>query len=603
MEDKKQNPKGFGPHNRSMEKPNNFKTSMKKVIIYSSKYKLIILAGIILALLGSILILIGPDKLKELTNIIVEGTMLPNGINIDKIWSIGIFLIVIYLLGYIFSSTQGVLMATVTGWVTKKMRSDISKKINKLPMSYYSKTSIGDVLSRVTNDVDTLSQSLNMSVGTLVSALTLFIGSLVMMFTTNVILTITAILSTVVGFVLMMVIMKKSQKYFNHQQQNLGELNSHVEQIYSSHIVVKAYNGEEDSRLEFDRLNESLRNSAFRAQSLSGLMMPIMMFIGNFGYVMVCIVGALLIYENKISFGVIVAFMLYIRYFTNPLSQIAQAMSSLQQAAASSERIFAFLEEKEMLDESNKEKIQAEFTGNVEFKNVSFGYNEDKLIIKDFSLKVKKGQKVAIVGPTGAGKTTIINLLMRFYDINSGSILLDNINTMDIKREDVHSAFCMVLQDTWLFEGTIRENLIYSSKEVTNKDLDKVCKAVGLDHFIKTLSHGYDTVLNDQVSLSGGQRQQLTIARAMLLNKSMLILDEATSSVDTRTELHISQAMDELMKNKTSFVIAHRLSTIKNADVIIVMKDGSIIESGNHNELLNKNGFYASLYNSQFEEK
>ena len=584
-----------------VETPNDFKGAWVKVINYSKKYRLFIIMALIFSVMGSILTLIGPDMLSELTDLITKGFM--TGIDMDAVKEIGITLAVIYLVGYLLSVLQGVIMATITQKITNKLRSDISLKIDRLPMGYFSKVSTGDVLSRITNDVDMVSQSLNMSVGMLVSAITLFLGSLIMMFYTNIILTIAAILSTIIGFVLMSIIMKKSQKYFKEQQENLGNLNGHIEEMYSAHTIVKAYSGEDDSINTFNDLNNKLKNSAFRAQSLSGLMMPIMMFIGNFGYVVVCIVGALLVFDNKISFGVIVAFMMYIRYFTNPLSQIAQGMQQLQSAAASIERVFKFLEEKEMLDESNKKSFKKDVVGNIEFKNVSFGYSKDKQIIKDFSFKVKKGEKVAIVGPTGAGKTTIINLLMRFYDIDSGEIYIDKIPTSSMKREDVHNKFCMVLQDTWLFEGTIYENLVYGNNEITIEEVKDACKKTGIHHFIKTLKDGYNTVLSDSVTLSIGQKQMLTIARAMLANKPMLILDEATSSVDTRTEVEIQKAMDHLMEGRTSFVIAHRLSTIKNADIILVMKDGSIIESGNHDTLIKQGGFYNELYNSQFDDK
>ena len=471
-------------------------------------------------------------------------------------------------------------------------------------MSYYNSSSTGDILSRVTNDVDTIGQSLNQSVGTLVSAVTLFAGSFIMMLITDVVMTLTAVVATLIGFILMILIMRRSQKYFIRQQKHLGEINGHIEEIYQGHTVVKAYNGEAASKRTFDALNENLRDSAFKAQCLSGLMMPIMTFIGNFGYVAVCIVGAALAMNGHISFGVIVAFMIYVRYFTQPLSQIAQAMQTLQLAAAAGERVFDFLEAEEMADESEKKPKLEKTRGFVEFDHVKFGYEgTGKIIIHDFSAKAEPGQKIAIVGPTGAGKTTIVNLLMRFHEILGGDIRIDGVSIRDMTREEVHSQFCMVLQDTWLFEGTVRENLIYCTEGVSDEKMTAACRAVGLDHFIRTLPHGYDTVLNDQVSLSQGQKQQITIARAMIADKPMLILDEATSSVDTRTELQIQNAMDELMKNRTSFVIAHRLSTIKNSDLILVLKDGDIIESGTHGELLAQGGFYADLYNSQFDEE
>lgn len=530
----------------------------------------------------------------------VYGLIKPS-IDLKKVERVGMTLVILYALSMILSAAQGWIMATVTQIISKKLRDDISKKINRLPMGYFHKTSTGDVLSRVTNDVDTIGMTLNMSIGTLVSAITLFVGSLIMMLKTNLAMTGTGILATIIGFALMMIIMGRSQKYFTRQQKHLGSLNGHIEEIYSGHTVVKAYNGEEKAIAQFRNLNGRLRDSGFKAQALSGLMMPIMTFIGNFGYVAVCIVGAALALEGKITFGVIVSFMMYIRFFTQPLSQIAQAAQSLQQAGAASTRVFEFLEAEEMVDESGKERKNAQAEGNVSFSHVRFGYERDKTIIHDFSADIKAGQKVAIVGPTGAGKTTIVNLLMRFYEVNGGEIKIDGISTARMPREDVHSQFCMVLQDTWVFEGTVRENLIYCSENRSEEKMEEACRAVGLDHFIRTLPKGYDTVLNDQVSLSQGQKQQLTIARAMIADRPILILDEATSSIDTRTELKIQEAMDELMKNRTSFVIAHRLSTIKNSDLILVLKDGDVIESGSHEDLMAQNGFYADLYNSQFE--
>ena len=539
--------------------------------------------------------------MSDLTKVITEG--IATGIDMERVKSIGLTLVAFYVGSAILSFGQQFIMATVTQNVTKQLRSDISGKINRLPMAYYNKTSTGDVLSRVTNDVDMISQSMNQSIGNLVSAVALFFGSLIMMFKTNVIMTLTAVIATMIGFGLMSLITSHSQKYFSRQQANLGALNGHIEEIYSGHTVVKAYNGEKNAKKVFDELNNNLRDSAFKAQSLSGLMQPLMAFIGNFGYVAVCVMGAVLTMKGYIGFEVIVAFMMYIRLFTQPLAQIAQATQSLQSAAAAGERVFAFLGAEEMSDESGKTEKLGKAEGYVDFEHVKFGYEDtDKIIIHDFSAKAKPGQKIAIVGPTGAGKTTLVNLLMRFHEIQSGDIKIDGISTRDMKREEVRSQFCMVLQDTWLFEGTVRENLVYNTENVSEEKIEAACKAVGLDHFIRTLPHGYDTILNDQVSLSQGQKQQLTIARAMIADKPMLILDEATSSVDTRTELQIQKAMDALMQNRTSFVIAHRLSTIKNADLILVLKDGDIIESGNHEELLAKGGFYADLYNSQFDQ-
>ena len=559
-----------------------------------------VLVALACAVIATVLNLIGPDKLKELTDIISAGIM--TEIDMDEVTKVCVTLVVFYGSCMLLSLIQNLIMASVTQTVTKNLRENISGKINRLPISYYNKTTTGDVLSRVTNDVDVIGQSLNMSVGNLVSSVVLLIGSLVMMFKTNLLMTVTAIVASIIGFIFMWIIMGKSQKYFFMQQKHLGEINGYIEEIYSGHTVVKAYNGEAEAGRRFGEMNDNLRSSGFKAQCLSGLMMPLMTFIGNLGYVAVCIVGALMAVNGKISFGVIVAFIMYVRFFTQPLSQIAQGMQAMQSAAAAGERVFEFLEAEEMEDESQKAVEINDVKGYVEFEHVHFGYEDsDRIIINDFSAKIEPGQKIAIVGPTGAGKTTLVNLLMRFHEINSGSIKIDGVSTKDMKREDVHGMFCMVLQDTWLFEGTLRENLVYCAEDVSEEKMRNACKAVGLHHFIRTLPQGYDTVLNDTLNLSQGQKQQLTIARAMIADKPMLILDEATSSVDTRTEIIIQNAMDELMKGRTSFVIAHRLSTIKNADVILVMKDGDIVESGSHEELLEQNGFYAELYNSQFE--
>lgn len=593
--------RGPGMGRRPAEKSKDFKGTWMKIIRYCKRYLAVIVVALICAVAGTILTILGPNKLSDLTKVITEG--IATGIDMERVKFIGLTLVAFYVGSAILSFGQQFIMATVTQNVTKQLRSDISVKINRLPMAYYNKTSTGDVLSRVTNDVDMISQSMNQSIGNLVSAVALFFGSLIMMFKTNVIMTLTAVIATMIGFGLMSLITSHSQKYFSRQQANLGALNGHIEEIYSGHTVVKAYNGEKNAKKVFDELNNNLRDSAFKAQSLSGLMQPLMAFIGNFGYVAVCVMGAVLTMKGYIGFEVIVAFMMYIRLFTQPLAQIAQATQSLQSAAAAGERVFAFLGAEEMSDESDKTEKLGKAEGYVDFEHVKFGYEDtDKIIIHDFSAKAKPGQKIAIVGPTGAGKTTLVNLLMRFHEIQSGDIKIDGISTRDMKREEVRSQFCMVLQDTWLFEGTVRENLVYNTENVSEEKIEAACKAVGLDHFIRTLPHGYDTILNDQVSLSQGQKQQLTISRAMIADKPMLILDEATSSVDTRTELQIQKAMDALMQNRTSFVIAHRLSTIKNADLILVLKDGDIIESGNHEELLAKGGFYADLYNSQFDQ-
>ncbi|RAV05023.1 ABC transporter ATP-binding protein [Paenibacillus sp. YN15] len=589
-----------GPGMGGGEKAKDFSAIWVKLLRYCRQYWAVIIVSLVCAMLGTVLTLLGPDKLSEMTDLIKDGLM--SGIDMDAVTKIGFVLVAFYGFSAILSLVQGIIMATITQRVSKRMRSDISEKINRLPMKYYSRATTGDVLSRVTNDVDTIGQSLNQSIGTIISSITLLAGSLIMMLKTNLLMTVTAIVATLIGFGLMIAIMGKSQKYFSSQQKHLGEINGHVEEVYAGHIVVKAYNGEKAAKEIFDKMNNNLRDSGFKAQCLSGLMMPLMSFIGNFGYVAVCVVGALLAINGNISFGVIVAFMLYVRYFTQPLAQLAQAAQSMQSAAAAGERVFEFLEAEEMEDESEKGTRLEKAQGTVEFSHVQFGYEDsEKTVINDFSAKATPGQKIAIVGPTGAGKSTLVNLLMRFYEIQSGDIRIDGISIRELRREDVHAQFCMVLQDTWLFEGTMRENLIYSTENVSDEKIKIACKAVGLHHFIRTLPHGYDTVLNDQVNLSAGQKQQITIARAMIANRPMLILDEATSSVDTRTELQIQSAMDELMKGRTSFIIAHRLSTIKNADIILVVKDGDIIESGNHEELLQKNGFYAELYNSQFE--
>lgn len=530
-------------------------------------------------------------------------SLIAPSIDMDKVQQIGFILVTFYALSYLFSAIQGWITAGVTQRVSQQLRGDISRKINRLPMAFYNRTSTGDILSRVTNDVDLISQSLNQSIGNLITSVILLFGSLLMMLITNLWMTLTAILASLLGFVVMFAIMGRSQKYFARQQRHLGALNGHIEEMYTGHTVVKAYNGEAAAQQTFDEMNDKLRESGFRAQTLAGMMMPVMTFVGNLGYVAVCVVGGAMALNDMISFGVIVAFMMYVRYFTQPLSQIAQAVQSLQSAAAAGERVFEFLEAQEMPDESGKKSDIGAVQGTVDFDHVRFGYEDtDKIVIHDFSAHAKPGQKIAIVGPTGAGKTTMVNLLMRFHDIQSGEIRIDGVPTNEMTREAVREQFCMVLQDTWLFEGTLRENLIYCTENVSDEKMIAACKAVGLDHFIRTLPKGYDTVVGDQLSLSQGQKQQLTIARAMIANKPMLILDEATSSVDTRTEQQIQSAMDKLMENRTSFVIAHRLSTIRNADLILVMNHGDIVESGTHEELLAKGGFYADLYNSQFEQ-
>ena len=590
------------------EKNSNSKGGLKTLVIYMKKHSVVLVLALLFAIGGSVITVYSPDKLSEMTDIITQGIMasmnpdITAGIDMDKVYEIGVLLVMLYGISIVLSYSENFIMATVTQKTTKQFRTDISEKINKLPLKYYDKTTVGDTLSRVTNDVDTIGQTLNQSMGSLVSGASVLIGSLFMMFKTNVILTFTAIIATVLGFVLMILIVSKSQKFFQQQQNLLGQINGHVEEAFTGHSVIKVYNAQEKVNKEFKEINDKLRNSAWKAQFISGLMTPLMTFIGNFGYVAVCVVGAILAFNDKISFGVIVAFIMYVRYFTQPLAQFAQAATSLQSTSAACTRVFDFLAEEEMEDESDKNLSINKIKGDVTFDHVKFGYDKDKLIIKDFSVDIKAGQKVAIVGPTGAGKTTLVNLLMKFYDVNSGLIKIDGTPIQSLTREAVHDLFCMVLQDTWLFEGTIRDNIVYNKTGVSEASIVSACKAVGIDHFIRTLPHGYDTILDDNTNLSAGQKQLITIARAMVKNAPLLILDEATSSVDTRTEVLIQEAMDKLTVGKTSFVIAHRLSTIKNANIILVMKDGDIIESGNHEELLEKGGFYADLYNSQFEK-
>jgi len=595
--------RGFGHGRGPMmggEKPKDFGKSMSKLIRHIKKFIPALVVAIILALLGTSATLAGPDMLRLVTDTITAG--LETQIDLQRVVRLCVILLIIFAAGALLTFIQGIILTTVTQRFAQKLRSDVSKKINKIPLKYFDKTAYGDILSRVTNDVDMIATAMNQSIGMLASSSMLLIGSLVLMLITNLLMAITAVVSVVAGFVFMKIIMKRSQKFFFLNQKNLGALNGHIEETYAGHNVVRAYNGERQAIEDFDGINDKLYVSNWKSQFLSGLMMPLMFFIGNFGYVAVCIVGAILAIEGHISFGVIVAFMLHIRNFTQPLGSIAQSMTALQSAAAASERVFEFLGEDEMSDESGIKETLDNIKGDVEFCNIVFGYDEDRDIIKNFSAKIKAGQKVAIVGPTGAGKTTIVNLLMRFYETKSGEIKVDGVPISQLSRRNVHSMFCMVLQDTWLFEGTIKENVIYSKKDVTDREVKDACKAVGMHYFIRTLPQGYDTVLGENVTLSAGQKQLLTIARAMIENAPMLILDEATSSVDTRTEILVQRAMEKLTGGRTSFVIAHRLSTIRNADVILVMRDGDIVESGEHDELISRNGFYAALYNSQFEQ-
>lgn len=559
-----------------------------------------LLIAVVAAICSSIITVYGPTKIKEITNLISDGLM--TEIDLEAVSSIASFLVVLYVLGIILNYTQAYIFSTSIQHFSKRLRTAIAEKINRLPLAYFDRHSQGDTLSRVTNDVDTAAQSLNQSLGTVLSASFLLIAVLITMFGMNWILALVTVVSTLVGFAAVSVIMAKSQGYFKAQQNNLAAVNGYVEEMYSSHNVVTSYNAVEPTKDTFAGLNQNLQDSIWKSQFISGIMMPAMIFVGNFSYVLVIIVGAALALEGYISIGIIVAFMVYVRTFSQPLSQIAQGITSLQQASAAMTRVFEFLGEEEMEDESHKERQLTNMKGEVVFDRVSFGYTPERTIIHDFSATAHAGQKVAIVGPTGAGKTTIVNLLMKFYEIDKGSIRIDGVDTKAMTRSEVHDAFSMVLQDTWLFEGTIRDNLIYNQTGISDERMIEAAKAVGIHHFIMTLPDGYDTVLDDTVTLSVGQKQLLTIARALLKDSPLLILDEATSSVDTRTEELIQKAMDRLMEGRTSFVIAHRLSTIRNADLILVMKDGNIIEQGNHDELMAQGGFYADLYNSQFTE-
>ena len=635
------------------EKSKDFKGSMKRLIKSLNKWKYSLIIALVFAFVSAILGLITPNRLSNLTDEISLGLQpnineksvseimqdpkismdskikfnefletanenslsdmdkLPSDVyevikprmNMDKIKTISILLCILVVGMAILNYLQSLILTVISNKYAKRLRSKISSKINKLPLKYFDTHETGDILSRVTNDIDTITFQLNQSLATLVNSATQFIGSIIMMFVTNWIMAIAAIVSSLLGFMLMGLILKSSQKYFTLKQEELGKLNGYIEEMYSGHNVLKAYNGEEEAIKKFNKLNTNLYTYNRKSQFLAGIMHPIMGFVGNLGYVAVCIVGALLTSNNIITFGVIVAFMVYVRLFTNPLTQIAQVMAQLQSTTAASERVFEFLDEKEMTDESNLTKYLDidKVKGKIEFKHVKFGYDKDKTIIHDFSAKVKPGEKIAIVGPTGAGKTTMVNLLMKFYEINSGDIMIDDVSIKDLTRENIHDLFVMVLQDTWLFEGTIKDNLKFNSKKVSDKEIDTCIKTIGVDHIIKTLPGGIDSMVGDNDSISQGEKQLLTIARGMIKDAPFLILDEATSNVDTRTEELVQKAMDKLTKGKTSFIIAHRLSTIKNADLILVMKDGNIVEQGNHNELLKKNGFYAELYNSQFD--
>lgn len=643
---------------RVPEKSKDFKGSMKKIIKSLSPWRIMITISLSLAMISAILALIAPNKLSDLTDYITEGITprisekkiqnimkdntipiedkqkmmeimqevnkdsntkdllkamdkLPKSIykriepkmNIESIKKLSLFLAILYIISSLFSYIQQLIMANISNRYSQKIRMEITDKITKLPLKYFDSHETGDVLSRITNDVDSMAQNMNQSLSNLVSSLTLFLGSILMMFITNWIMAIASILASIIGFGFMGIILSKSQKYFVERQERLGNLNGYIEEIYSGHNIITSYNGIKETNQKFDELNSKLFTCSRKSQFLSGIMPPLMGFVGNLGYVAVCVVGAILTMNNTISFGVIVAFMIYVRMFTNPLSQIAQSFTNLQSTAAAGERVFEFLNEEEMSSEKNniKHLDKSKVKGKIEFKNVKFGYDKNRTIIKDFSAKALPGQKIAIVGPTGAGKTTMVNLLMKFYDINSGDILIDGVNTKNLTRENIHELFIMVLQDTWLFDGTIGENIKFNKENITDEQIWNACKTVGISHFIKTLPGGLNAKVGDNDTISGGQKQLITIARGMIENAPFLILDEATSNVDTRTEELVQKAMDKLMEGRTSFIIAHRLSTIKNADLILVMKDGNIIETGNHNELMKQNGFYAKLYNSQFE--
>ena len=568
---------------------------------YIKGFQLPFVIAVIGAVISSIITVFGPYKLREITNLITDG--LVGEMDLGTISNIGLFLALLYAAGSLINYAQTYAISDMIQHFSKRLRTAIAEQINRLPLSYFDSHSQGDTLSRVTNDVDTVGQSLTQSLGTLISSVLLLIAVLFMMFYTNVVLSFVTIGSVLLGFVFSAVLMAKSQRYFQEQQSNLAAINGYVEEMYSGHNVVTSYNGVEKTRQAFNVLNQNLYASMWKSQFISGIMFPLMNFVGNFGYVMVVIVGATMAINDSISMGTIVAFMVYVRIFSQPLSQIAQGITTLQSASAAMGRVFEFLAEEDMEDDSHKLQQLTNVKGHVQFKDVFFGYNPDKTIIHDFSAEAKAGQKIAIVGPTGAGKTTIVNLLMKFYDIERGQIMIDGVDIKDMKRSEVHDAFSMVLQDTWLFEGTIRDNLIYNQENISDEAVIDAAKAVGVHHFIMTLPNGYDTVLDDTVTLSVGQKQLLTIARALLKDSPLLILDEATSSVDTRTEELIQKAMDKLMEGRTSFVIAHRLSTIRNADLILVMRDGNIIEQGNHDQLMEQKGFYADLYNSQFVEE
>ncbi len=584
---------------RIAEKPKDLKGAATKLLGYGKD----ILPQFILAFSSSILSVImtlfGPDNLSRMTNIIEAG-MKSGGVDFNAVIKVAIRSLLFYLVAALLTLTQSLNLNRASQKLMKKMRNDISHKMNRIPLKSFDASSFGDVLSRVTNDVDTIGMSLNMASSSVVSSIVTFIGCSIMMLLTNVRLTLIVITCSILGFMLVNVLIKKSQGYFTRRQSYLGMMNGHIEEMYAGHLIVKAYNGERESKEEFEYINEKLFENNWKSQFISGITFPLMELLSNLGYVSVCVFGAMMAKEGLIPFGTIIAFVIYVRMFTMPMSMVANSITNLQSAAAACERVFEFLDVEEMEDESYKTQKLTNVKGDVEFSHVRFGYDPDKIIIKDFSAVVKPGQKIAIVGPTGAGKTTMVNLLMRFYEINSGKITIDGVDTRDVTRENVHDQFCMVLQDSWLFEGTIRENIVYSMKDVSDERVEEACKMVGLHNYISGLPNGYDTVLSEDSNMSAGQRQLMTIARAMIQNAPLLILDEATSSVDTRTEQIVQDAMDLLTRGRTSFTIAHRLSTIRNADMILVMKDGDIVETGTHNELLEKGGFYSDLWTSQF---
>ena len=588
-----------GPRGEA-EKSKDFGKAIKRVIKELKNFRVMAIIAVLIAAISSVVSIMVPNMLSDLTDKIADGLRMDMDFN--AIWSMTIMIALFQIGSAIAGVVEGFLMTDVSNRFAQELRDRISEKINRLPLKFFDKNQTGDTLSRVTNDVDTIAQSLNESLSTIVAAIALFIGVVIMMFVTNWVMALTAIISGLIGFFFVSIVLKKSQKYFTARQKELGNINSHIEEIYSGLNVVKAYNGQKEADKEFDRLNQKVYDANRKSQFLSGLMPPMMMFIGNLGYVAVCVVGALLVMNDAITFGTIVAFIIYVRMFTSPLTQIAQSLNYLQSCAAAAERVFEFLDEKEMPEQHPTQVLERDkVRGMIEFRHVKFGYDENKLIIKDFSALAKSGQKIAIVGPTGAGKTTMVNLLMRFYEINSGSIFIDGVPISELSRENVRSLFTMVLQDTWLFAGTVRDNIVYNRKGVSDEQVWNVCDRVGLSHFVKTLPKGLDSDITESESVSAGQRQLITIARGMVEDAPFLILDEATSNVDTRTEELVQKAMDKLMHGRTSFIIAHRLSTIKNADLILVMKDGNIVETGKHDELIKKNGFYAELYNSQFQ--